>query len=301
MLTVLQVIPELDAGGAERTTVDIAGAIVAAGGKSIVVSEGGRLEGELLVTGTELIKLPVASKNPLTILRNASRLETLIRERNVRLVHARSRAPAWSAFLAAKGTRTPFVTTYHGSYKATTPFKKFYNSIMASGDFVIANSQYTADQIAATYGTKANKLVVIPRGTDFSAFDREKVSPERVAAIKAAWGLADHTGPILLLAGRLTRWKGQAVFVDALRLLQEEGRLWGAAGVLAGDAQGRDEYREEIELGIGSAGSRISCASSATSRICPPLLPLRRWRFRRRSHPRRSDAWPSRRPRWDCR
>lgn len=253
MLTVLQVIPALDAGGAERTTVDIAGAIVAAGGKSIVVSQGGRLEGELLVTGSDLIKLPVASKNPLTILRNAGRIETIIRERNVSVVHARSRAPAWSAFLAARAMRIPFVTTYHGAYKSSGPIKKFYNSIMAAGDFVIANSQYTADQIMAAYKTRKTKLIVIPRGTDFSAFDREQVTPERIAAMKAASGLGDHKGPIVILPGRLTRWKGQLVLVEAMRLLREEGRLWGAAAVLAGDAQGRDNYQIEIELAIQSA------------------------------------------------
>lgn len=254
MLTVLQVIPELEAGGAERTAVDIAGAIGAAGGKAIVVSQGGRLEGELISTGAELIKLPVASKNPLTILKNAGRLERIIRDRKVSVVHARSRAPAWSAYLAARAKRVPFVTTYHGAYKASNPFKKLYNSIMAAGDFVIANSQYTADQIAAAYKMRKTKLVVIPRGTDFSAFDREKAAPERVAAMKAGWGLPARHGPVLLLPGRLTRWKGQLLLIEALRLLEEEGRSHGAVIVLAGDAQGRDEYQDEIERARDAAG-----------------------------------------------
>lgn len=254
VLTVMQIIPTLDAGGAERTTVDIAGAIFAAGGKALVVSEGGRLEAELSQTGADLIKLPVASKNPVTILKNAARLETIIRERGVSVVHARSRAPAWSALFAARAMKVPFLTTYHGAYNAKTPWKKFYNSIMASGDLVIANSQYTADQIAKAYKTKPGRLVVIPRGTDFSAFDREIISGGRVAAMKASWGLAGHAGPILILPGRLTRWKGQLVLVEAMRLLKEQGRLHDLAAVLAGDDQGRTEYRAEVEAAIQAAG-----------------------------------------------
>ncbi len=151
-LTILQVIPELDAGGAERTTVDIAGAITAAGGKALVVSEGGRLEGELAEMGGELIRLPVGSKNPLTILSNAAKLEKIIRERNVSVIHARSRAPAWSAFFAARATKIPFVTTYHGAYKAGGWLKKQYNGVMAAGAMVIANSEFTGDEIAKAYG-----------------------------------------------------------------------------------------------------------------------------------------------------
>jgi glycosyltransferase involved in cell wall biosynthesis len=254
MLTVLQIIPALDTGGAERTTLDVAAAIIAGGGEALVVSEGGRLESELRQTGAELIRLPVASKNPLTMLRNAGRLKKIIRERQVRVIHARSRAPAWSARLAARAMRIPFLTTYHGAYQAGGPLKKFYNSIMASGDLVIANSQYTADQIAAAYKTKPEKLVVIPRGTDFSAFDPERVASERVTAVKTAWGLGAHDGAIVLLPGRLTRWKGQLVLVAAFRRLKEEGRLGSAAAVLAGDDQGRTEYRAEIDQAIAAAG-----------------------------------------------
>ena len=254
MLTILQIVPELEAGGVERTTVDIAAAIVAGGGKAIVVSQGGRLEGELAQTGAELIKLPVASKNPAKILRNASALERILRERHISIIHARSRAPAWSAYFAARATRTPFITTYAGSYKHTGPFKKFYNSIMASGDIVIANSQYTADQIAAAYKIKASKLIIIPRGSDFAALDREAVAPERVAQMKSSWGLAAHLGPIILLPGRLTRWKGQGLLIEAMKLLEEQGRLWNAAAVLAGDAQGREAYVAELEYSVQSAG-----------------------------------------------
>jgi glycosyltransferase involved in cell wall biosynthesis len=254
MMTVLQVIPSLEAGGAERTTIDIAGAIQSAGGRALVASQGGRLEAELIQCGAELIRLPVAAKDPVTILLNAGRLESIIRERKVALIHARSRAPAWSALLAARAARIPFLTTYHGAYKASGPLKKFYNSVMAAGDLVIANSQYTADEIAKVYKIQPSRLVVIPRGTDFKAFERERIAPGRIAALKSEWALGAHQGPLLLLPGRLTRWKGQLVLIEALTLLKAAGQLGGAAAVLAGDAKDHEDYRAEIARGVADAG-----------------------------------------------
>lgn len=252
-LTILQVIPDLDAGGAERTTIDIAGAITAAGGTALVASEGGRLEGELQAMGGELIRLPVASKNPLTILSNAVKLEKIIRERNVSVIHARSRAPAWSAFFAARATKIPFVTTYHGAYKAGGWLKKQYNGVMAAGALVIANSEFTGEAIAKAYKIEKKRIAVIPRGTDFTAFDKSKITLERVLEMKAKWGLAGYRGPIILLPGRLTRWKGQLVLIEALGQLKHEGRLGDAMAVLAGDAQGREAYVEEVKLAIKGA------------------------------------------------
>ena len=132
-LTVLQVIPELDAGGAERTTLEIAEAIIAAGGHALVASEGGRMEADLAQLGGELIRLPLKSKSPLTLWNNRNALKRVIRNRSVDLVHARSRAPAWSALWAARATHTPFVTTYHGAYSGKSALKVFYNSVMARG------------------------------------------------------------------------------------------------------------------------------------------------------------------------
>lgn len=259
MLTILQVIPSLDAGGAERTTIDVAGAITAAGGKALVASEGGRLEGELAEMGGELIRLPVASKSPLTILANAGKLEKIIRERNVSVIHARSRAPAWSAFFAARATKIPFVTTYHGAYNAQNWFKKQYNGVMAAGAMVIANSEFTGAEIAKAYKIDKKRIAVIPRGTDFSAFDKSKITLERVLETKAKWGLAGYRGPIILMPARLTRWKGQLVFIEALAQLKRQGRLGDAMAVLAGDAQGRDAYVEEVKLAIkaGDLDNRV--------------------------------------------
>jgi glycosyltransferase involved in cell wall biosynthesis len=247
---ILQIVPSLDTGGAERTTIDIAKALRASGIRALVVSEGGRLEPELSAAGGELIRLPAASKSPLTIWHNASALAKIIRERNVMLIHARSRAPAWSALIAARRTGIPFVTTYHGIYNAKGPLKRWYNSVMVRSDAVIANSQWTADHILSTYAVPRNRLTTIPRGLDLQRFDPRNVAPERIAALRQSWG-AREGERVVLLPGRLTRWKGQTVFLKALGELNRNCRLPSdVRAVIAGDAQGRDEYANELKAGI---------------------------------------------------
>src|SRR4029079_4700690 len=176
---ILQIVPALDTGGAERTKIDIAKAVAASGCRALVISEGGRLEDELNAAGGELIRMGVASKNPVDILKNAKAIAQIIRKENVLLVHARSRAPAWSALFAARRTGVPFVTTYHGIYKARGPFKRWYNSVMARGDAVIANSEWTANHITSSYGFHPKRLTVIPRGLDLEYFNPVNVAPER--------------------------------------------------------------------------------------------------------------------------
>jgi len=247
--TILQIVPSLEVGGAERSTIDIARALTKAGWRALVASEGGRMEEELLDAGGELIRLPVAAKNPLGIYANALELAKIIRERNVSLVHARSRAPAWSALRAAKKTGVPFVTTYHGFYEAKGPlgrFKRYYNSVMVRSDATIANSQWTANHIRDTYGRTVNRLVVIPRGLDLKYFNPANVAQNRVAKLRERWRLSSGERAVLL-PGRLTRWKGQLVFIEALGLLNKSGR-WpaGVRAVLAGHAQGREDYVTEI-------------------------------------------------------
>lgn len=238
---ILQLVPALDAGGAERTTIDVAAALSAGGYVALVASEGGRLEPELTAAGGELIPLPVASKSPLTMIANAFALARIIRARNVKLVHARSRAPAWSGLWAAKMTGATFATTYHGIYNATHAPKRFYNSAMVRGSAIIANSQWTADHIAREYGIAPERITVIPRGVDLSEFDPAKVSPQRIADLRAQWGVRDNE-LVILLPGRLTRWKGQRVLIEALKRIQ----LANIRAVLAGDAQGRDAYEAEL-------------------------------------------------------
>ena len=245
--TVLQVIPDLSAGGAERTTVEMAEAITGAGARALVVSEGGRLESALEKVGGKLIAMKVASKNPLTIRKNTRLLEALIAAEKIDLIHARSRAPAWSAYVAAQNTETPFVTTYHGAYSGTTGLKKRYNSVMARGDLVIANSEWTASHVMAVHGTPREKIVTIPRGVDLVAFDPAHVAETRITAVRHAWDIApDDKRLRLVLPGRLTSWKGQGLAIDALGALDpgERARLHL---ILTGDDQGRQKYVSELE------------------------------------------------------
>ena len=245
--TILQVIPDLSAGGAERTTVEMAEAITQAGGRAIVVSEGGRLEPALAQVGGTLIPMKVGSKNPLTIRKNTRLLENLIETETVSLIHARSRAPAWSAYVAAKNSGTPFVTTYHGAYSGTTGLKKRYNSVMARGDLVIANSEWTANHVMAVHETPRDKIVTIPRGVDLAAFDPDSVSADRLEEIRTAWEIAaDDTRLRLVLPGRLTSWKGQGLAIDALGAL-DAGERAALHLILPGDAQGRQKYVTELE------------------------------------------------------
>lgn len=247
--TILQIIPRLDTGGAERTTVDITSAIAAAGGRALVASEGGRLAPDVKNAGGELIPFPANTKNPAKILFNARRLAQIVEAEHVDLIHARSRAPAWSAWLAALRTGCRFVTTYHGAYAEKSRAKRAYNRIMARGDIVIANSHYTARLIESRYGTPRDRIRVIHRGIDEAAFDPALVAAERVERLRQSWGI-ESGRRIILLAGRLTGWKGQTVLVDAAAQLQSEGVLGDAVVVLAGDAQGRTGYVEGLEKRI---------------------------------------------------
>ena len=250
--TILQIIPELEAGGAERTAVDIAKGLTDAGARALVATEGGRLVAELQAKGGIWLPFPAASKNPLSMALNVRKLVRLCREEGVELVHARSRAPAWVAWAATRRLKLPFVTTYHGSYASRSTVKTLYNSVMARGDVVIANSGYTAGLILAKHPFAAGKLRVVNRGTDFSAFAPSVVLPERVQALRQAWGVEAHQR-LVLLPGRLTGWKGQRVLIEAARIIRDGGDT-ETAFILAGDPQGRDGYVRELDQSIASAG-----------------------------------------------
>jgi glycosyltransferase involved in cell wall biosynthesis len=252
-VTVLQAVPRLDAGGSEQAAVEIAAALARAGAKALVATEGGRMATALTDAGGEIVPLPMASKNPFTMLANARRLGELIETRDVKLVHARSRAPAWSALLAARRKRRPFVTTYHGAYGSPAPFKNFYNSVMARGDRVIANSRYTAQLIVARHKVTPERIRVIYRGVDVAKFSPDVVVPNRLRRLRALWGVGESQ-PVVLQAARLTSWKGQSFVIDAARALQQNDRLGDAVFVMAGDAQGRDAYQRELEKLIARYG-----------------------------------------------
>ncbi len=234
---ILQVLPALGGGGVERGTVEMAAAIVQAGGVALVASEGGRLAGEVEAVGGRNIAMPLATKNPLGIRANANRLEALIRAEGVSVVHARSRAPAWSAWQATRRTGVPFVTTYHGAYGESLPGKRRYNSVMARGDRVIAISRFVADLVMRRHHPDPAILRVIHRGVDSAVFDPQAVSDERVHRLAEAWRLPEGR-PLVMLPGRLTRWKGQDVLIVALSRMARRD----AVGVLVGAEQGRSRY-----------------------------------------------------------
>ena len=234
--SVLQVLPALDAGGVERTVLEVAEALVEAGHEAHVVSGGGRLVPELLALGAKHYTMDVGSKRLLGFPWRVAALRRLIHHTGADIVHARSRAPAWAAWRAAIAERRPFVTTYHGIYNEGFPGKRRYNSVMARGDVVIANSRFTAEHIRDTHKTPEARLRVIPRGVDMARFDPAVVSARAVRERRAAWGVPDGAA-LVLLPGRLTAWKGGTVAVRALSELPGDHHL-----VLLGDAQGRDDY-----------------------------------------------------------
>jgi len=243
--TILQIIPMLDAGGAERTTIDIAEGIAQAGARSLVATEGGRLVGELQAKGGLWIPFPAATKNPLAMALNVGRLAQILKAEKVDLVHARSRAPAWVALAACRLAGTGFMTTYHGAYSGLSAPKLLYNSVMARGEVVIANSHFTAERIQAQFRMNPTCLRVIHRGTNFETFSPDRVSPARIEKIRRGWLVAPEER-VVLLAGRLTPWKGQMVLIRAAQVLRERGYR-DLVFILAGDPQGRDGYVREID------------------------------------------------------
>lgn len=246
---VLQVLPSLVTGGAERGAIDVAIALKEAGGTPLVASSGGPMARELERRRIEHLTLPLASKNPLVMRANIARLAAVIRARDVALVHARSRAPAWSALAAARRTGVPFMTTFHAPYNFSNGLKRFYNSVMARGERVIAVSDFIADHIRAHYRVDPAAIRVIHRGIDIHGFNPASVSQERVIQLAKRWRLPEDR-PVVMLPGRLTRWKGQLVLIDALARL---GRR-DICCILVGSDQGRVGYREEIERRVAEHG-----------------------------------------------
>jgi glycosyltransferase involved in cell wall biosynthesis len=240
-LTVLQVLPALDTGGVERGTVEMVQAIVRAGGSALVASSGGRLVAAVERAGGTHIKLKLASKNPARIWSNAARLAFLIRAAEVDIVHARSRAPAWSAWLACRRTAARFVTTWHGVYSENAPGKRRFNAVMARGERVIAISHFIAHRVLSRYNIDPARLRIIPRGVDPALFDPAAVSGHRVARLSAEWRLPDGATTIILPA-RLTRWKGHIVMVEALARLERKD----VCLVMVGAEQGRKKFRKEL-------------------------------------------------------
>ncbi len=239
---VLQVLPALGGGGVERGTVEMSAAISRAGGTALVASAGGLLASSVeRAGGRNLLIRSMPSKNPWRIWRNAARLARLIRSQKVELVHARSRAPAWSAYWATRRTGVPFVTTYHGAYNENAPFKREYNAVMAKGDIVIAISRFIEQLIVTRHSVDPARIRMIHRGVDPAVFDPDRVGPDRIMKLSRAWRLEDGQ-PVVLLPGRITRWKGQAVLIDALAQMATRD----VCVVLVGADQGRAKFVAEL-------------------------------------------------------
>jgi glycosyltransferase involved in cell wall biosynthesis len=248
--TVLQVLPALGsatgaAGGVERGTVDVAKALVAAGWNAVVASEGGPLARELDRVGAKHVTLPLASKNPFVMRQNVGRLRALIAAEGVDIVHARSRAPAWSAEAAAKREGAHFVTTFHGAYGSGSPLKRAYNAVMTRGERVIAISHFIAIHMRDTYKTDAQRIRVIHRGVEIAHFDPARVSQERIIQLAAAWRLPEDRR-IVMLPARLSRWKGHGLLLEAMARLGRRDLF----ALFVGVGSGSESLREELEAQI---------------------------------------------------
>lgn len=242
---IMQVIPALGAGGAEQGCIDVAAEIIASGGKAIVVSNGGYRVNELERIGATHIHLPVHSKNPVIMWQNIGRLRKLIRKHNVNIVHARSRAPAWSTWRACHHTNARFITTCHAPYNISGEAKRLYNGSIANGEIIIAISDYVADYLKANYSVAPEKIRTIHRGIPMARFHPTGVSPERMIDLSESWRIPDSVN-VIMLPGRLTRWKGHHILIEALAKLNREDIFC----VMVGSDQGRTGYREELEQTI---------------------------------------------------
>ena len=239
--TILQVLPSLETGGVERGTLDIARALKEAGWRPIVASSGGTMVHELKRIGVDHFEMPLHSKNPFVIRRNIVRLRILIEAEGADIVHARSRAPAHSAITAARQANVHFMTTFHATYNFSTKPKRWYNSVMAKGERIIAISNTLKEHILENYPVNPDRIRVIHRGVDFDRFDPKRVSAERIIRLSREWRLPDGV-PVVLLPGRLTGWKGQRVLIEALAKLPDRQ----IRCLLVGSDQGRDGFRKSL-------------------------------------------------------
>ena len=247
-LKVLQVIPKLGYGGAETGCFDIAHYLHENNCKSFIVTSGGELLKFVDKKKVKVIKLPVNSKNPLLILINAIILIFIILINNISIVHARSRAPAWSCLLATKLTGRKFVTTFHGTYNFKNNLKKFYNSIMTRSDLIIAGSNFIFSHIKQNYSKYLNdkkKLLVIFRGINVDYFDPTTKFESDEKKLLTKWNM-EKDKKVILLPGRLTSWKGQEVFIEAVNLVNIELGYEAFYAVILGSDQGRDLYKKKL-------------------------------------------------------
>ena len=248
-IKVLQVIPTLGYGGAETGCYDLAHFLPEQDCKSFIVTSGGELLKFVNKAKVKIFRLPVHSKNPILILFNAIIISLIILLYNVNVVHARSRAPAWSCLLATKLTARKFVTTFHGTYNFNNQFKKIYNSVMVRSHLVIAGSNFIFSHINDNYGDffkdGKRKLLVIFRGINTKYFYSQKISPSKIDKFSKQNGI-DRNKFIILLPGRLTYWKGQKIFIEAIKLLSDQDNIQPFEGIILGSDQGRNIYKKQL-------------------------------------------------------
>jgi len=248
-IKVLQVIPGLGYGGTETGCYDLAHFLPEQGSKSFIVTSKGELLKFVDKKKVKVFRLPVQSKNPVLILFNAIIIALIIFIYNINIVHARSRAPAWSCFLATKLTFRKFVTTFHGTYNFNNRLKKFYNSIMARANLVIAGSNFIFSNINDNYGNffleNKRKLLVIFRGINTNYFNPQKILPIKLDKFSKRHNI-DRNKFIILLPGRLTYWKGQKIFIEAIKLLQEKSEIPPFEAIILGSEQGRSVYKKQL-------------------------------------------------------
>ncbi len=246
---VLQVIPKLGYGGAETGCYDIAHFLAENNCKSIIVTSGGPLIKYVRKQKVKIIKLPVHSKNPLILLFNTIALILIQIFYRIDIVHARSRAPAWSCYLSSFLTRRKFVTTFHGTYNFKNKLKKFYNSVMIRSKLTIAGSNFIFDHINEHYGSYLNskkKLLVIFRGINLNYYDPKQISDVKLLKLKKEWQVDEDKFKVLL-PGRLTNWKGQINFIEALNILIEDYKNDNFQAFILGSDQGRNVYKKKLQ------------------------------------------------------
>ena len=248
-IKVLQVIPRLGYGGAETGCYDLAHFLPEKDCKSFIATSGGELLKFINKKKVKVFKLPVHSKNPIIILFNAIIISFIILIYNINIVHVRSRASAWSCFLATKLTFRRIVTTFHGTYNFNNRVKKFYNSIMVRSDLVIAGSNFIFSHINDNYGNffleNRRKLLVIFRGINTNYFNPQKILPIKLDKFSKQNNI-DRNKFIILLPGRLTYWKGQKIFIEAIKLLYEKNDIPPFEGIILGNEQGRNVYKKQL-------------------------------------------------------
>lgn len=220
---IFQILPALESGGIEQGTVDVSKAILEKGWASIVLSSGGLMVKHIVENGGTHITVPLDTKNPFKIFINSFRIRKLIKKHGATLVHVRSRAPAWSTYLACKITKRPMITTLHKAYRSSNPLKRLYNSIMMRGHVVIAVSNFIRTYIAQDYPKLNPRVETIYRGIDPQFLNHEP-SKEDIEALSKEWGLSRNTVPIILLPGRLSQDKGHKLAVTTLKHI-EKGKL----------------------------------------------------------------------------